>query len=681
MPTVPTTFVPQVDPSTQPMPEARAQEVAAIEDYSGKQQMEQGRAMSNAGLSALRLGQRLQDDIDEAETKAAENFALKATQEALIGEKGYLHTAGANAQSQWQPAMQTVASAFKSAEDRLQTDTQKALFRQVKERSLLTIGHQMAEHKFRQVRAYSLAEAKTRAQNMVGLATLSYGDSPQISEAYRRAAQAEAATIAGIEGFPPDSDQARALTRGIDSAYVGGISETLARDGRYGEAAGLVERWAPGMDPAVVQDIRRSLDAGLDRTEAEGAVERILAGGTADRSPPTPEELGIAVATVFPGVKITSIVRSQDEQDALMAAGATKTPRSYHTPGAHQDGFQAFDMQPIPGMTIAEGVELMRRAGHQVTDIVDESKTGGTGPHWHMAIKLAGQGRDGSMQRFGPPPTEDEALERASTVRPEIRRDVEALVSRQFSLRAEAARSQAAARLQVAERTWHAAGGDWTRIPDKVFAGLPVADQQRLKGGLRAQSDPVAVAYLTENPGFSRADLDERAARLSPVDLVKFGQQLTAPYGGGVSINSDVFNAAAQKAGLDHLLVNNANKGLRIKMRGAITDEMIRQQGVLSRALSPAEQVKLIDNVLGETVMVESFFGDWELRVVTATGDELKEAYALVDGEKVDLDFITPAEHAAAIQALLLDDPLQRPTQQEILMTALRQREQDNGTR
>ena len=77
MPTVPTSFTPQVDVSTQGMPALEAPGVSAMRNAAPEQMQEMGRAQIQAGMTAYKIGERIQDEINEAETKAADVFALK----------------------------------------------------------------------------------------------------------------------------------------------------------------------------------------------------------------------------------------------------------------------------------------------------------------------------------------------------------------------------------------------------------------------------------------------------------------------------------------------------------------------------------------------------------------------------------------------------------------------------
>ena len=73
MPTVPTSFVPQVAPQGGgDIGQFQAPGIAAAENLAGPQVARFGQAMVGAGNQAFRLGSAIQDGIDEAATKEAD---------------------------------------------------------------------------------------------------------------------------------------------------------------------------------------------------------------------------------------------------------------------------------------------------------------------------------------------------------------------------------------------------------------------------------------------------------------------------------------------------------------------------------------------------------------------------------------------------------------------------------
>ena len=81
MPTVPTSFVPQVAPQGGgDIGQFQAPGIAVAENLAGPQVARFGQAMVGAGNQAFRLGSAIQDGIDEAATKEADVAAFTSFQ-------------------------------------------------------------------------------------------------------------------------------------------------------------------------------------------------------------------------------------------------------------------------------------------------------------------------------------------------------------------------------------------------------------------------------------------------------------------------------------------------------------------------------------------------------------------------------------------------------------------------
>lgn len=87
------------------------------------------------------------------------------------------------------------------------------------------------------------------------------------------------------------------------------------------------------------------------------------------------------LSSAFPGIRFTSDVRSQAEQDALVARGATRARNSQHVDGTGLDAV-------LPdGVSTAAVRETLRSAGINPTEFLNETGKGrnqGTGAHLHI---------------------------------------------------------------------------------------------------------------------------------------------------------------------------------------------------------------------------------------------------------------------------------------------------------
>jgi hypothetical protein len=118
------------------------------------------------------------------------------------------------------------------------------------------------------------------------------------------------------------------------------------------------------------------------------------------------------------GATITSMTRTQQRQAELVRSGATSTVNSQHVAGT------AGDFVVPPDKADAFMADAKAR-GYQV---VDERKSGGTGPHIHLELPP-------STAQAAPPATRAEALALADNIAdPNRRRDVRARINDHFEV-------------------------------------------------------------------------------------------------------------------------------------------------------------------------------------------------------------------------------------------------------
>src|SRR6516162_4751741 len=97
MPTVPTSFVPQVGQTTMQAPPAGGPDVAPMRNLAPEQEMQMGEATTRAGDTLQSIGMRIQYQLDDAATKNAETQFLENALKITRGQNGYLNTVGQQA--------------------------------------------------------------------------------------------------------------------------------------------------------------------------------------------------------------------------------------------------------------------------------------------------------------------------------------------------------------------------------------------------------------------------------------------------------------------------------------------------------------------------------------------------------------------------------------------------------
>ena len=331
MPTVPSSFVPQVgmagEGASVPY---QAPPVMPMDEAASKQQQELGRAMIAAGNTAYRLGSAIQDDIDDAATKEADTAFLKQAQDIMRGKSGYLNTTGKDAEANFQSAQDAMSGAAKGIMEGLGNDTQRRMFQQVASRNMVSFQGQMLDHRNSQVKNYAIKEAIARADTYCDQAILSSAeigktDDPQQNDIHSKAfsvnmnvAFNEVNKAADLLGLPQDSAQRTAMVQQLADKIGIGVVADLVQRKKFNEA----EYYATNstLSPALKDKMISSIENNRER-----AVSAELTRSVIDR--------GVLFATSnekeYPGLtgnQMGSAAPPADLRKALAVAGEIKDP-------------------------------------------------------------------------------------------------------------------------------------------------------------------------------------------------------------------------------------------------------------------------------------------------------------------------------------------------------------------
>lgn len=347
MPTVPTTFVPQVAPQGGgDIGQFAAPGVAPMENLAPRQQIELGRTMTQAGNVAFRVGSSLQDALDEAAAKEADVAVL-----SQFGElsSAYLSTQGKDAESQFQSVSDRLSQIGATAMDGLQTETQKRMFAPVLARNMASIQTRMVGHRNEQVKQYNVKEGIARGEMYADQAVVAYANKDAINPMTGRpfgrdeydvnigVALNSIRSAAAEMGIPADSVQVKQMEQRVYDKVATGVVGDLMRQNKYAEAQAFLDEMA-GIDPKTNDTLRNSVEANRKRTTIEELTTSIRSQGvlnaksdpetygqTAGETTAQPETLreALEVAEGIEDVEtrrlVQSNLRSQFAQDDALA--------------------------------------------------------------------------------------------------------------------------------------------------------------------------------------------------------------------------------------------------------------------------------------------------------------------------------------------------------------------------
>lgn len=229
MPRVPSEFVPQVPLQDGQMPAYQAPEVVPMRSFAGEQQAEMGNAMRNTGNVVWRIGQIIQDEINEARVKEGVVQLGNGANTILKGENGYFTNEGKAADTQFGTSEMALNEAANNILDGLDNDAQKAVFRQVAAQHLMSWKGSMADHRNREVRKYNINTSLASEAMNADLAGIELGSKGPTAHFFALQGAAlnnrkQALMLQGIpDGSPIMVDQLRSARLNIAKAGIRGM--------------------------------------------------------------------------------------------------------------------------------------------------------------------------------------------------------------------------------------------------------------------------------------------------------------------------------------------------------------------------------------------------------------------------------------------------------------------------
>ena len=277
MPTVPTTFVPQVAPQgAGDIGDFAAPGVAPAENLAAPQVARFGQQLTQTGMAAFRLGSAIQDGIDEAKTKEADVAGGRAMQ--AVTDK-YMAMIGKDAEVNYEAMQAELAQAGESAMGMLDNDVQRRMLSPILARNMGIFQSRMGQHRVQQLRVYQTNEAQARAELSADYAIQAY---PQrnLKDAEGRpvgliryaanvdTAVSEIRKAGELMGYAPDSAQMKQLEQKVYDRMAVGIVNGLMAEKDYAQASEFLSNSATveSLDAKTRQALTESVSANRMRT-------------------------------------------------------------------------------------------------------------------------------------------------------------------------------------------------------------------------------------------------------------------------------------------------------------------------------------------------------------------------------------------------------------------------------
>jgi murein DD-endopeptidase MepM/ murein hydrolase activator NlpD len=674
MPTVPTSFVPQADISSQAgIAPFEATPGQPAQNLAAGQAVELGNALVQAGNVEYRIGAIMQDNLNDGNAKQAETQWLTQAQDMLRGQNGYFNAYGKDADTKYQATQDALSASANTVMDGLGNDTQKAMFMQATSRNMAQFRGQMLDHKSKEAFRFATNESQARAVNYISNAVNEYQSRGQVDQDGQPTGAFNASAMTAINetreyaksvGIPLNSFQMLEMERGVTTAITGGVVNRLMLNDEYKSALDyVVSQKENGLiDEKAAQSLLTSVSANRDRQMTSEIADSIYERGTLDTPAGTanfesPVKGGAITLVTRPGkdgetlpvgVSITAEVGTPvvSPSDGIVIGKTGK-----ETVIRMDDGSEVF-LEGVSDTELFEGQRLKR--GEAIGSFAKDTSVSYRIIRNGESIDIRNvNSLDPMMNRDTArrPQTEQEALAIAGSIdRREIRDAVKQRISQRYSQdRAMAAQEnqrvvESVTRMQVADPN--------AAIPPAMFAALTPDQQSDALRYTRKANDMDIMLQIAENPSILTRDfVFANKSKLTNETFIKLLDQVGSGKLIEAKVDADLVNATLAVGNIE------LTKEQSLQMRVNIEKKIYEMQSDTGKKLDRDQKQMIIDRTIADTVYKPGWI--WDSKPMPAaiyTPSELKG----------QMRTLTPANRAAVVERLQLVDGIKNPSPSQI---------------
>ena len=667
MPTVPTSFVPQVSPQGDGgIVPLQAPPVEGVRNALPEQQIRFGEAMRSAGNVSFRIGQQLQDSIDEAAAKAADVELSQFSNNILRGKDGYLGLQGKDADTRYEETNSAILSAANGIQSRLKNKTQVELFNQSASRNIVQFQGQMGAHWNNEVPKYLAMESNARAIQSSQDAINSYS----FSEAgyVESTAKAEAETAKGLSylGIYEGSAQYDQSMKKVSSVITAGVVSRLMDENSYQEGLYYLEEQNKSklIDEPTYQSLRSGLIANRDRQMVIELTYAIRNGypltapsGTGNYSTPV---VGGEIVSFSEneytkdGKKVLSGLTLEVSSGTQIRSPGRSTVEDYKEGSStvtlrNEDGTQ-FHFQGIVPLNIKNGDKIAR---NQIIGVAMDDKENPGKANLTYSFTKDGKLKDPQnanvlVENVDVPETNtlQSQLARARQIpNLEMRNQVESSLRQEYA-RDAALYADAYNENKLAIYNMDAAGvvsSSQKKEFEERFAFLTPDDRQKFNAPKNAQKQKQASLNaelaITTAGGPTPELLKEYASDLTGPQLIDYMKQMQTVRSSSASFDQDKFSMLLRQEKLAAYAdpKNDTDKLKTLQIRNAVNTEIQKQTNLTGKEPSNEEKERIMMRVITDRSYISQFFTDPQVPTSSLTKEERKKAYKIVNGTEIPI--------------------------------------------
>jgi murein DD-endopeptidase MepM/ murein hydrolase activator NlpD len=631
MPTVPTTFVPQVTPpGGGDIGQFQAPAVEPMRNYTGEQVQQFGQQLTRAGMTAFSIGDAMQDQLDEAAAKESDIAYQQQVNEILQGPNGYLNKVGKDAETSYVSVNEQLIQAGQASMDRL-NDSQKRLYQNVLARNMMTFQTQVQSHRDKQVKVYAENEATARANLYVNRTVQSYKERDAVTtdglptgeyNTNLGVALNEIRTVGRLRGFAEDSAQMRELENAVYTQAAQGVVNRLMMDSQFQDGLDYVRKQLElnRIDPTKADAMIASLDANRKRQMVDELTTSIRTTGVLD----TPAGTGnfdqiIENGRINVDGKGVNIEAPPGAPVNAPANGTIKSVDGNTVTMETSDGTTLkFDNVYVFGL-LAEGQTVTRGGmiGMVGKDDAAEDglyRIGYTATRNGEAIdpRNLNSLEDSDRDEARRPLTLRDALTVAERIPdPEVRKQVQSNLRTQFAQEDALIKEEYRGRMDAITEFLAVPGNNVGQIPPELWGTLKPTDQAKLLSGQRETDELGVMEEIARDPSVLTVDyLDKNRNRLTPGTYVKLLKDTADP--------SKIIKASIKAETLQAILVRNGQRSLAfprakdedeltasLLFRDAVEQRIELEQGDSKREITRPELEKIVRDLLMERAITK----------------------------------------------------------------------------
>jgi hypothetical protein len=689
MPTVPIIDASTVAPRVGEAQAFAAPGVEPMRNFQPEQGAKLGAATQAAGQTMMKIGEMIQDQIDDANTKAADSWYTSQAQKVLFDpQQGYLNSIGLAAKDGYIPTQEKLAKIREDASVVLTNDVQKRMFAAVAQKHEINFASQMDNHAVKQIRVYAAGESEARQTQYGDLAIADKQNRPS----YLATSVSEAEARADLLELPKDSAQRKAMVQGAYQYVHVGVANEMITANDFTGAKAYVEKAFKDqqLDSKTYRTLANTIDTGYKKEVAVTAGDKIFDSNNAPASSDSQSVIDYVIKNneIKPG-QSEKVIRDGDGTtkfginskankmtDAQVANLTLDQARNIYKKN-YWDAIKADDLDPkIRAMAydtaVNQGVptakRLLQESGGDPTKFAElrrENYKKIVEAQPDKAIYMKGwMNRVDRMEAIsiGKTRSMSSMLQEAADAFPNDREQREMTQTRIKNRWSE----DESVRTQDYQETFRkaqdiafATEGGWKNVPPQLTSKLSPEDNFKLRNRPKT-SDSDTLLELQLNPNlWAPGKIEQYRPMLSEADYRSFVAKGSGADGVGkildATVDKDMLDSSLAKAGMENYVSpKGGNKQKRIDLNVRLENMIDVEQQRKGNKLSRQEKQRLIDDVIMDKVKVPHWYGDSTVKVIEAKDEDLKDAYVVLPGnKKFAISSISASQREIVVKNLL----------------------------